>query len=106
MIILVFTNVEKICQSTNERACTASYFIKELSMNIELKYPNLSQQVTQYVQELQIFKNAYQRLNTNDNNSDCAKIANENISARTEEKQSGNTDDGHNNYEINLSVNN
>ena len=75
-------------------------------MNIELKYPNLSQQVTQYVQELQIFKNAYQRLKTNDNNSDCAKIANENISARTEEKQSGNTDDGHNNYEINLSVNN
>ena len=42
----------------------------------------------------------------NDNNFDCANITDQNISARTEEKQSGNKYDKNYNCERNLSVNN
>ena len=66
LTILVLMNVKKICQSTSKRACTASDYIKEVSVKFESKYPEISQKVTQYAQDLHLFNHAYQHMEIHD----------------------------------------
>ena len=85
--------------------CAALGSIKELFIQFENKYNDLSLKVTQYTKVLQFLNHAYQRLKVSDKNSDCVDVTNKTIRARMEDKQIGNKDGENNHCEINASVN-
>ena len=53
----------------------------------------MSQNFTQYAQNLQFLNHAYQCLKINNKSFDCVNITRKITSAHTEEKKSGNKDD-------------
>ena len=57
-----------------KRVCTSSNSAKRLSVQCENKYHDLSQKVTQYVQELHILRRTYKRMNINNKSVNCANI--------------------------------
>ena len=70
----IYECCKNIWHSMYKRACTTSYFIKEVSMEFENKYHEMSQNCTQYAHYFQLLKCAYKCLKINDKNFDSVNV--------------------------------